>query len=437
MDNLFDKAAAMADRYYNRALQHGQDGELSLCINCLEASLRIDKGHVSARNLLGLAYYAVGKTGEALRQWHINLEYDAAGAARGYINRLKGPQLEKLSQAAALYNEALVYIKKNSEDLALIRLKRAIELNPSFVEAMNLLALAYMRQDDKLKARGMTARALSIDASNPMANRLAKSFKKPPRNREDAPPVKDNADERHRPQAKGGIKPKKSRLTVSGILSFAIGIGAMFLFMYFLVFPGILSDRDEELANLEGELMAQGLAQADLLSQHAESITNLNQTIAEITAQSDNQARQLALLENEQLVFSAHFYFQQELYPEALTQLNAVDHHWLEQLSLETMAMYDLVRTESSGVVEALYFQQGQALFNQNNLEDAMTALEHAAAHSLHGSELTDDIFYYLGRVAEASGDYALARIYYENIINNFQDGNRATLAYNRLNNLP
>ena len=50
---------------------------------------------------------------------------------------------EKMEDSVSLYNEALEYVKQKNDDLAIIRLKKALDINNKFVEALNLLSLCY------------------------------------------------------------------------------------------------------------------------------------------------------------------------------------------------------------------------------------------------------------------------------------------------------
>lgn len=56
------------------------------------------------------------------------------------------------NKSATLYNQALENLRAGSEDIAIIELKKAVSINPDFLEAMNLLGLAYCLTDNYSKA---------------------------------------------------------------------------------------------------------------------------------------------------------------------------------------------------------------------------------------------------------------------------------------------
>ena len=83
--------------------------------------------NIEARNLLGLVYFEMGETVDALSEWVIskNLQPEK-NIADAYIEAVQnGPsQLENLNQAIKKYNQALVYCRQGSLDLALIQLRQ-------------------------------------------------------------------------------------------------------------------------------------------------------------------------------------------------------------------------------------------------------------------------------------------------------------------------
>ncbi len=77
---------------------------------------------------------------------------------------------EKLSEDAKesmlLYNKALKNLKGNGEDIAVIQLRKAVSLDPGFLEAVNLLGLCYLEAKDYGKAVEIFEAAEKIDETN-------------------------------------------------------------------------------------------------------------------------------------------------------------------------------------------------------------------------------------------------------------------------------
>jgi TolA-binding protein len=357
--------------------------------------------------------------------------------------------LEKYSEGLHNYNEALHFIAQRNEDLAAIRLKRATELIPNFVEAMNLLALYCIKSGDKTRAAALVERVLAIDKTNPAARKYYQEIfqKKAPGMRKEAVAVsagntmKGSANLKATPQQKKNasgspfavqnqrVFTKSSPL--SGIISFIVGLGVMFLFVYVLWMPSVLDDKTEQIATLESQMQALQEAYDTQSAQDSETIGRLRGELAEANVLTADQQEQILNNQNENLVNTAHVYLAEGMHAQSLAVLANVEP---SRLSTESLVIYNLIKGEAMPVVEQYYFTAGQAYFNANDFLNARPALEHAALHITADSNIADHIFYLLGRIAEDDGNLDLARAYYEMIIDDFPGTPRATAAQNRLN---
>ena len=170
----YKKLLSISNYYYNDGLDKAGVRDLSGAIESLKLSLKFNKYHIEARNLLGLIYFEMGETVPALSEWVIskNLRPEK-NIADDYINAVqKSPtQLEEFAQMSRKYNQALNYCYQDSKDLARIQLKKVLSDHPNFVQAHLLLALLYMDAADWEKARKELTRCLRIDCANTTALR--------------------------------------------------------------------------------------------------------------------------------------------------------------------------------------------------------------------------------------------------------------------------
>jgi len=450
---LYGKTKRMSSAHYDKGLEMAKARNLTAAIESLKASLQINRKNIQARNLLGLCYYAVGRIGEALREWVISVNYGTDNnPAKGYLGLFQEDMglLDKLSDATHNYNEALLFMQQYSEDLATIRLKRAVGINPNFVDAMNMLALVHMKTGEMHKAGALAEKVLAIDVGNPFARRYYREIfqKKIP----SAKKLRAQADESSRstinmprentgPQKVGNQNPFYAQTQrpapkvspISGILLFAAGLGAMFLFMYILVMPSFLEDSIAERNALATELNNRQAAHASQISERDEMIADLEEDLEIFQTLAAQQAEQNLNLQNESWVNTAYSYLSQELPREALNILLNVD---AARLSPDARATYNHIRETAMPIMEAEYYLQGQSYFNAGNFAEAREALERAAGYITEGSDIADDILYFLGRVAEEEGYYNLAQTYFERVINDFPGSNRANAANAGLNRL-
>lgn len=169
-----------ANAYYNYGLELVKEKDLSGAARNLKRALQFDKYHTDARNLLGLIFYEMGETSDALVQWviSINLQPDH-NRADHYLDEVqrKPGQLEIASQTIRKYNQALIYAGNGSDDLAVLQLKRIVEEKPNFVKAHLLLALLYMAHEDYTKAGKSLFKVLQIDKNNEKAQRYMEYVK--------------------------------------------------------------------------------------------------------------------------------------------------------------------------------------------------------------------------------------------------------------------
>ena len=179
MDEM-QKIQYAANSYYNRGLEMAKERNLSGAARFLKRALQFNKYHTDARNLLGLIFYEMGETSDALIQWVISINLQPDGNRADYyldeVQRKPG-QLEIASQMVKKFNQALFYAQNDSDDLAVLQLKRIVDEKPNFVKAHLLLALLYMEHGDYTKAGKSLFKVLQIDNNNEKATRYMEYVK--------------------------------------------------------------------------------------------------------------------------------------------------------------------------------------------------------------------------------------------------------------------
>ena len=459
---LFAKSRDMSDAHYDRGLELANMRNLTASIEELQAALHINRKNIRARNLLGLCYYAMGRVGEALREWVFSANYGTDdNLAQDYLEKFQNnqPYLDKYNDALYNYNEALQFMVEYNEDLAAIRLKRAIEINPDFVDALNLLALFYIRTGDRANAGILAERVLAIDVGNPFARRYYREVfqkKVPPakklRAQADEAAVNNSKrtayektpmqkSERQNPFYVQSSKPVIAKVTtISGLLLFVAGLAAMFLFMYILVMPSTLEDSIAENAALSAELSNRQTIHAAQLAERDDIISDLRDELEAYQLLATEGEDDAINLRNENWVNNAYIHLSREL-PNAAQAAEAalliIDGVVTSRLSADALSRYNHVRRTAEPIVEANYLQLGESYFNAGNYDEARRNLERAARLRSDESVVAHYVIYLLGRIAEVEEDFSLARIYYEEIINEFPGSNRVTAATSRLNQLP
>ena len=155
--------------HYNQGLYKARIRDLSGAVTSLQMSLKYNKRNTNARNLLGLVYFQMGETVEALGEWVISMHFQSKGnVARNYIKKVQDnqTQLEEINGTIQNYNLALSYARSGKNDLAIEELKKAIHTNSNYIRAYQLLGLLYMQKKHYSAARKVLGKALKLDRNN-------------------------------------------------------------------------------------------------------------------------------------------------------------------------------------------------------------------------------------------------------------------------------
>ena len=257
LDNqMYFDADKLSNRLFNRGLERLNFSDLFHGIDYLQKSISVSKNNISARNLLGLALNEIGHVGEALYHWTMSLNlHPEDNPASEYIERVSGDKdyLERSNGAIILYNRALNHIKQKSDDLAIIELKKALELNPQFIDAYNLATLCYLIQNDSTNATAALERALSIDPYNPVSLNYYKLLH-PQWNRPTGKSQSNQLNKSGKLVSQSGIpissltvEPPKKGFRISFIVAFVVGALIAYGLGFFLFLPRIEASHYDEM----------------------------------------------------------------------------------------------------------------------------------------------------------------------------------------------
>ena len=258
---VLNKIFNISVRLYNEALQKAKNKDFSNAIILLNRSLYFNKNNPEARNLLGLLYYHTGRLGDAVKQWVLssNINESKTNKAFYYLNIFNNDirSFEKQDDAVRLYNQAIRYLKDKNDDLAVIRLKKVLDINPNFIDAMNLLAFCYIVQRKYKKSLKVLQNVLLLDKNNETAIRYIDEIEsKRKKNKEDV------LEEEY--TYNGMVKTvdededySKVNTKSTGLIatySFVFGLLLCGLCMYFLFIPDYIDRKNTEIENLNTKI---------------------------------------------------------------------------------------------------------------------------------------------------------------------------------------
>lgn len=256
---IFKKVLNISYKLYNDGICKAKNKDFSGAIVSLRKSLYFSKKNIEARNLLGLLYYQIGYLAESFKEWVIstNIDDSEENKAFYYISSFRNDirNFEKLDDAVRLYNQAIIYLSKKNDDLAVIRLKRVLSINPNFLDAMNLLAFCYIIQGKTKKALKLSKNVLLIDIKNTIAlhyiNKIEKNYKS----------KRSVISEQYMPngmiksifEEDDNDKIHSNNPILSYVYSFIFGIILSLFFMYFLFIPDYVQKKNIDLQDLNNK----------------------------------------------------------------------------------------------------------------------------------------------------------------------------------------
>lgn len=418
-----------SNHHYNVGLSKAKIRDLSGAITSLQMSLKYNKRNTDARNLLGLVYFQMGETVPALSEWVISVHFQSRGnVARNYIKKVQNNQgqLQVINNTIQNYNLALKYLDEGNGDLAIIELKKVVNLNPNYIRAYQLLGLLYIQHKQYSAAKKILSRALKLDRNNITTVRYMNELAGYSRQRR-----KGRDIERER-AAYVQIKdpnPIVIERTSGGYTDFSTGtlsfvniligiiIGASVVGL--LVVPSIqktkaaaynkavveyssqISERNKEITTLQN--------QVDALTNENDGLKNS----ADTTSQADSG-------KNQELLIQAVKSYLDNDFVTSGTVLADVDKTLLD--SQDAQAVYDFLLARTRDTVVNQLYAQAYEYYDQKDFMNAVTYFRKVL--NLNGDSV--EAWFYMGRSYQYLTDFEQARNCYNTIINNYGESDYA-----------
>jgi tetratricopeptide (TPR) repeat protein len=382
---LYIGTVRISDKLHNRGLERLKNGDFYHGIEALAKSVSINKNNIASRNLLGLALFEVGHIGEALKHWVISQSMlkDDNDASR-YIETIhkNARLLERMNDAVEMYNKALEHIKQKSDDLAIIQLKKAVDVNPRFVDALNLLTLCYLIQNERDHAISTAERVIAIDVFNPVALNyyaiLNPGKPKPPKN----PKPKVSQNTAKNPYKKIGLEEKKPRnFHFAELLTFLIGVGCTVAACYFLLMPGFESMQEAERSESQ-RIIAEAREEFEMLAVEFESEKEAqNQNIAELNESMQELSGELRVQQRINDINQFYFSFTNNRFTDNDELKHAVeifDEFIRDDVPHDILERMDSVLADAFTRLGTYYYDAGLADFGRGDTHMATQNLEDA-----------------------------------------------------------
>ncbi len=428
---MYKKLIAISNYLYNLGLERAKVRDLSGAADSLKLSLQYYKGNIQARNLLGLIYYEMGETVSALSEWVISKNQDSKdNIAQEYLSEVQSNAslLNVVNQTIKKYNQALIYCQQDSEDLAVIQLKKILSSNPRLVKAHQLLALLYIRDHKYDLAKKSLRAAEKIDRGNTTTMRYLSEL--------DALAGED-IDKSRKPKIKESrveynngtetiIQPANLRDN-SGwmmILNILVGLVIGVTATYFLIVPSIRQTVQKNANTAVSDAN-------DAIATKNQAIKELEDQVIKLTknvekAQGDQEASKTQIDSYQKLMAAVQVY-QQGGVDETKEALAKVD---AKGLDAQAKQVYDSIQTDINSKYLETAYTDGYNAYMGRNYQQSAELLQKVV--DVDDTYHNGDAIYYLAQSYRIIEQYEKAAELYQKIIDEYPSSYKANNAKNK-----
>lgn len=439
------KTRKLSCYFYNQGLAKAKVRDLSGAAEMLRRSLKIYKKNIDARNLLGLVYYEMGEVVMALHAWIVsrNLMEDNNPADK-YLQILQAnpAKLDNLNGAIRKYNAALEVAKDGGIDLAVIQLKRALQLHPKFIRAWQLLALLYMADGEYEQARRCLRKVLAIDIANTTAICYMKELRRLNAKGTEALGAVQEAEaaeseEKDEPKIRG-IVPRfgyqDDRPDYRVFIGVLVGLLLGVMVVFFMVVPGVKAEMRNEFKKTQaghGEELSGYLSDIDSLEKENQTLQKKIELLELELETSKDELEELRLEVGGVNMFRLIQYY---LQLERKTNASRMELYLLQK-RLEAVSENELESREASEIYEYIagvypdvwnitmtstdLFEHGLLLYEDKKYSQALEYFQ----YSYEKSPDNERNLYYLGRTYHLLEKKDMALQFYNEYMERFPTG--------------
>lgn len=419
--------------WYNDGLRKANIRDLSGAIVSLRRSLQYNRSNIAARNLLGLVYYGRGDVVEALVEWILSKNFQSHdNIANYYISKVQEVpgELEEINQAVKKFNLSLDYAAQNGEDMAIIQLKKAIAVHPTYVKAYQLLALLYLKTEQYTAARQVLRTAHKLDTTDDFTLRYMHELNQIRKNRTVKFKENEKKDQQTVTYNIGNetiIQPVstnfKERTGLHTVLNMLIGLVVGVAVMWFLVMPAVNSSRQKELNKQTVEFSDQIATQDGQISALKKELEEYRSTSEESeNAKATGESTQ----ESYEIVMNIYKHYSDS------DMSNAAMVEELIKVNPDSLGTIGLERYNE--MTEKLYPKQCEKIYSEakdnfdaENYKDAISKLTQVLQMDEGYGDGAAKLL--LAQSYEKSGDKDQANALYQKLVEDYKDTDIATSA--------
>lgn len=345
---------------------------------------------------------------------------------------------DNIKNSIILYNKALESLRTNSEDMAIIELKKAVAMNPTFYEAMNLLGLCYSLINEKTKAAQMFQKVINAETNGIRANKYMKDI-----DEGENPASMPAKAKKRNTYGKAGAKPAPVEASPFYVMlgeklkkelrkewvKYLAGFAAGAILVFLICLPFLLG-AGRPVSSPESEILAEELKSE--LEQMEREYAQLESSFKGLQEELEEANSSLEYYKYAAKLSEVGSFIAQKDYIQAadlLLLMKAVEFTSPEK------EHFDSLYEQAVPQAAKLTYDNGFALYNQRKYEDAIKELDKVGVY-MEDYEKMDAVLYYTGRSYQALNDSRSALANYQRILDEFAGSTYVRYARNRINEL-
>lgn len=423
VDKVAKKIIYSSNWHYNQGLAKARVRDLSGAVSSLSQALKYNKRNTDARNLLGLIYYQMGEIVAALSEWVISVHFQQKNnPASGYIQAIQNSpaKLREANKVIQKYNLALSYVQENNADMAIIELKRVVNMSPTYIRAYQLLGLLYMQRKQYAAARKVLTRAVKVDRNNMTTlsylKELNKLHGKPDKAqnvmKEDSMRINDpNPIVIEESSGQGYTDYNTGFLSfINVLIGIVIGVAVIWLLIVPSITKGKAAEYNQAVVEYSAQISERNKTIDDLQKQVQGLQTKLSQYEATVGGTVND-----AGASEEKLIEAVSKYLQDdlkgagmliaEIEPAAITDA-------------QEKKIYNIVKEATKDAVSEDLFYAACDTFESGNYVDVIDGMTKV----LRMDDTYSGAVFYMGRAYQQLGDTVNAAGYYKRLIQSYPD---------------
>lgn len=375
---------------------------------------------------------------------------------RAELNNFKPINLEEIVQAEEkipdnirnsvfLYNKAIESLRSGSEDIAMIGLRKAISMNPSFNEARNLLGICYSYVGETQRAAEMFNRVSEAESNGVLAMSYMRKFgmveEAPQQSDKQAGKLSLRREQKVEKASAQTTVPKRFRTGkyvrketkskkqyLFNILMIVVAFAVGFVIATILQPPG---SKPED-APVQPDQSAIEAAVNEVKAEHKLELDELDNRIAMLQkdkesalAQADYYKTSLKLYEIESLTADRRYQDAADI----LLLMKTVEFKDSEKEKFDKL--YEKVMPLAAKAA----YDQGYKLYNSRQYPESLKSFERVQVYDPEYSRM-DATLYYMGRCNQFADNSRTAVALFQKLIDNYPRSGYVKNAKARLNEL-